>query len=334
MSKYHIYGVGNALLDMEFTVSKEVLEELKIDKGVMTLIDAKQEQEILGKLSNLACQKSSGGSAANTLVAVSQFGGKGFYSCKVANDHTGHFFLEGLKASGLDTNLHLESLEEGVTGKCLVFVTPDADRTMNTFLGITGEIAPTDLNPQAILDSEYLYIEGYLVSAPTAKETALKAKEIADSGNVKVAFSLSDPNMAEFFREDILKIIGSGIDLLFANEMEVLKLARTDDLQEAIQYLKTLAKNFAITLGSNGSVIYQGDNYLEIAPVKVQAVDTVGAGDMYAAAFLYGITQGMTLTQAGDLASLASSRIVTHFGPRLETSEVQKILKEFSKSII
>jgi len=332
MSKYHVYGVGNGLLDMEFSVSNELLEELKIDKGVMTLVDEKQEQEILEKLSHLPCKKSSGGSAANTLVAVSQFGGRGFYSCKVANDHIGHFFLEDLKASGLETNLHPDSLEKGTTGKCLVLVTPDADRTMNTFLGITGELAPKDLVPEAILESDYLYIEGYLVSAPSAYQTALKAKEIAkSSGNVKVAFSLSDPNMVEFFRPNIAQVIEPGLDLIFANETEALKLAQTTNLSDAITYLKGISKSFALTLGARGSLVYHNEELVEIAPVPVKAVDTVGAGDMYAGAFLYGLTQGLTAVQAGNLASIASSRIVTHFGPRLKTEDVQAILDTFEK---
>lgn len=323
--KYHVYGVGNALVDMEFEVTPELLQELSIDKGVMTLVDEFRQAEIVAKLTKLDCKRCSGGSAANTMVAICQLGGKGFYSCKVANDETGTFYLEDLINCGLDTNLRNTDRASGTTGKCLVMVTPDADRTMNTFLGITGTLSASELVPDALVDSEYLYLEGYLVTSPTGKNAAIKAKEIATQAGVKTSLSLSDPNMASFFKDGLLEMIGDGLDLIFANETEAMKLANTHELDEAIAYLKTLAKRFAITRGANGSIIFDGENLLEIAPVPVQAVDTVGAGDMYAGAFLYGITHGMSYTQAGNLASLAASRIVSRFGARLASEEMQEI---------
>ncbi len=326
--KYHVYGVGNALVDMEFEVTPEILQALNINKGVMTLVDETRQAEIVSQLNGRLCKQSGGGSAANTMVAISQFGGKGFYSCKVANDEAGTFYLEDLRRCGLDTNLHNGEREVGTTGKCLVMVTPDADRTMNTFLGITGSLSPQELVPEALADADYLYLEGYLVSSPTAKEAAIKAREIAQKQRVKVSFSLSDPNMVDFFREDLLKIIGAGVDFIFANETEALKMAQTENLSEAIAHLKTLTRGFAITLGKKGSLIFDGQEMLEISPYPVEAIDTVGAGDMYAGAFLYGITHGMNDAQAGDLASRASSRIVTCFGPRLATEDLQSLLEK------
>ncbi len=324
--KYHVYGVGNALVDMEFEVSPVLLQELNIDKGVMTLVDEVRQGELVQKLNGQLCKQSGGGSAANTMVAISQLGGQGFYSCKVANDEAGRFYLDDLRQCGLDTNEHNGDGEEGTTGKCLVMVTPDADRTMNTFLGITGNLSEQELVPEAIADSEYLYLEGYLVTSPTAKAAAIKAREIAQGAGVKTTFSLSDPNMAEFFKDGLLKIIGSGLDFIFANEAEALKISDTEDFSEAIAYFKTLAQGFAITRGSKGSLIFDGQELLEISPYLVEAVDTVGAGDMYAGAFLYGITHGMTYSQAGDLASRASSRIVTNYGPRLTTKELKSLV--------
>ncbi len=326
MCKYHVYGIGNALVDMEFEVSADLLQKLEIDKGVMTLMDENRQHAILEQLSEFPCKKSCGGSAANTMVAVSQLGGKGFYSCKVANDETGSFYLADLLRCGVETNLQNGNRENGITGKCLVMVTPDADRTMNTFLGITAGFSENELIPEAIADSEYLYIEGYLVSSPTAKAAAIKAREIAQNTGVKTTLSLSDPNMVEFFKEGLLKIIGSGLDFIFSNEVEALKMAETEELSVAIKYFKTLAKGFAITRGAKGSLIFDGQEILEIDPVKIKAIDTVGAGDMYAGAFLYGITHGMNFAKAGNLASLASSRIVTRFGPRLETEALKSLV--------
>ncbi len=325
--KYHVYGVGNALVDMEFRVTPELLQELNIDKGVMTLVDEARQGEIIAKFNGNLCKQSGGGSAANTMVALSQFGAKGFYSCKVAKDESGFFYLEDLQNCGLDTNVHDEKEVEGSTGKCLVMVTPDADRTMNTFLGISGGLSEAELVPEAIADAEYLYMEGYLVTSPTAKAAAIKAREIAENAGVKTTFSLSDPNMVEFFKDGLLEIIGSNIDFLFANESEALKMAATEDFSEAIAHFKTLSNGFAITRGSQGSVIFDGQELIEITPYPVEAIDTVGAGDMFAGAFLYGITHGMSYAQAGDLASRASSRIVTSYGPRLETETLQELLK-------
>lgn len=326
--QYHVYGVGNALVDMEFEVTPEQLQALSIDKGVMTLVDEERQNHLVAELKEHLCKQSGGGSAANTMVAISQLGGKGFYSCKVANDETGTFYLEDLRRCGLDTNLHNGDREAGTTGKCLVLVTPDADRTMNTFLGITGNLSEQELVPEAIQSSEYVYLEGYLVTSPTGKAAAIKARDIAQAAGVKTSFSLSDPNMAKFFKESLLEIIGNGLDFIFANESEATTLAGSEDLNAAIAYLKTLSKGFAITRGAEGSVIFDGENLLEIPTTPVHAIDTVGAGDMYAGAFLYGITHGMSYERAGKLASISAAKIVTAYGPRLETAELQALLSQ------
>lgn len=317
--KYNVYGIGNALVDMEFKVTPEMLQHLSIEKGVMTLMDETQQNKVIEHLPS-PWKKCSGGSAANTMVAISQLGGKGFYSCKVAHDDAGLFYLQDLIDCGLDTNLTPDTLPDGITGKCLVLVTPDADRTMNTFLGITGDLTPQELNESALKDSEYIYIEGYLVSSPVAKQTAILAKSIAEKAGVKVSFSLSDPNMVDFFREGITEIIGNGVDLMFSNESEALKMANTTDISIAISYLKTLAKTFVITRGKEGSLIFDGEKMLEIESYPVTAIDTVGAGDMYAGCLLYGITNGLGWEKAGKLASLASAKLVTNFGARLDTA--------------
>jgi sugar/nucleoside kinase (ribokinase family) len=328
MAKYNVYGMGNALLDIEFKVTPDLLQQLGIDKGVMTLIEADRQQKLISELREYMGEKSGGGSAANTMFAISQFGGKCFYSCKVANDEMGESYLQDLVDCGIDTNLQHQERESGITGQCLVFVTPDADRTMNTHLGISAQFSEKELVESAIADSEYLYIEGYLVADPNGKSAAIKAREIAQNAGQKVALSLSDLNMAKFFKEGFLEIIGDQIDLIFSNETEALTIAETEDLAQAADYLKTLSKGFVITRGAQGSLVYDGENLLEIAPQPVKAVDTVGAGDMFAGAFLYGLTHGMNHTDAGKLASAASARLVTSYGPRLEPQEAKEILAQ------
>jgi sugar/nucleoside kinase (ribokinase family) len=328
MAKYDVYALGNALLDIEFEVSPEVLQTLGIEKGVMTLLDQDSQDKIVSNLANYDQKRSCGGSAANTLIAISQFGGKAFYSCKVADDEPGKFYTQDLIDCGVTTNLESHVAESGVTGKCLVFVTPDADRTMNTFLGISGEFSDAELVPEAIQQAEYTYIEGYLVSGESSKQAAIKARETAQAAGNKVAFTLADLNMVKFFKSGLLEIIGSGVDFLFANEGEALLMADTEDFTEAIEYLKTLATRFAVTRGALGSVVFDGEQLIKIEAFPVKAIDTVGAGDMYAGAFLYGITNGMSYSEAGRLASLASSQIVTTLGARMKTAAVQNLLHQ------
>ncbi|PSB10594.1 adenosine kinase [Pleurocapsa sp. CCALA 161] len=328
MAKYDVYALGNALLDIEFEVSPEVLQNLGIEKGVMTLLDQESQDKIVSNLANYDQKRSCGGSAANTLIAIAQFGGQAFYSCKVADDEPGKFYTQDLIDCGVSTNLESQVAKSGVTGKCLVFVTPDADRTMNTFLGISGEFSDAELVSEAIKNAEYTYIEGYLVSGESSKQAAIKAKETAQAAGNKVAFTLADLNMVKFFKSGLLEIIGSGVDFLFANEGEALLIAETQDFDQAIEYLKTLATRFAVTRGASGSVVFDGEQLIKIEPFPVKAIDTVGAGDMYAGAFLYGITNGMSYTEAGQLASLASSQIVTTLGARMKTAEVQNLLNQ------
>jgi sugar/nucleoside kinase (ribokinase family) len=326
MTRYDVYGLGNALLDVECEVEPELLEELGIDKGVMTLLDEASQNKILERLGNCATKRTCGGSGANTIVAVSQFGGKTFYSCKVANDEPGAYYLQDLLAAGVDTNLKSHPPEPGITGKCLVFVTPDADRTMNTFLGISSGLSDVELVPDAIADSAYTYIEGYLVTGEQSKQAAITAKEIAISAGRKVALTLSDENMTKFFKPGLMEMIGSGVDLLFANQSEAFELSGTKTLFNAVEYLKTISRTFALTLGGQGSVIFDGRTVREISPVRVDAIDTVGAGDMYAGALLYGLTNGMDWATAAKLGSMAAARLVTIPGARMNTTDLQSLL--------
>jgi sugar/nucleoside kinase (ribokinase family) len=328
MSRYHVYGIGNALVDMEYEVEERDLAKLRIDKGVMTLVDEAHQKEIMAHLADHRHGRGSGGSAANTVIAVSQFGGSGFYSCKVADDELGHFYLDDLVANGVDTNRHGDK-EAGHTGRCVVLVTPDTDRTMVTHLGITGGFSIRELVPEAIRESDYLYIEGYLATSDSARAAAVEARGVAEQAGVRTAISLADPNIVHHFKDGLQAMIGGGVDLLFANEAEAKGMAGTDDFAEAVAYLKTIAKEFAVTLGPQGALVYDGGTLMEIEPVRAEAVDTVGAGDMFAGAFLYGVSQGWDHRRAGDLASAASAKLVTRLGPRISAEEARAVLQPF-----
>jgi len=325
MKKYHVYGVGNALVDMEFEVEDSFFEANGIDKGLMTLVDEERQHELMGHLDAFEGKKASGGSAANTIIATSYFGGKSFYSCKVASDDLGDFYVNDLQDAGVDSNVG-DGRKDGITGKCLVMVTPDAERTMNTYLGITETFSVDELHLSAIKDSEYLYIEGYLVTSDTGRHAAIEARKIAEENGVKTALTFSDPAMVQFFKDGLKEMIGNKVDLLFCNEAEAMSWADTDNLDSAIDSLSQVADTFAITLGSKGALLFDGKHRVEISPHTVKAVDSNGAGDMFAGAFLYGITHGHSFYEAGNIASLAAARVVSQFGPRLVASEHKEIL--------
>lgn len=329
MKKYDVYGLGNALVDIEYEVKPEQLQILGIDKGVMTLVDEDRQAKIVSQLNGAERNKGSGGSAANTIIAVSQFGGNAFYSCRVADDEMGHFYVDDLIHGGVTTNIHPARMGTGVTGKCLVFVTPDADRTMNTYLGVSAELSEDEVDESGIEDSKYLYLEGYLVTGERTRAATVYARHVAKKTDTKVALSLSDPNMVKFFKDGLLEMIGDGVDLLFANEQEALGMTGAGNLNDAINQLRTIAGEVVVTLGPKGACICDSDGLIEIAPVKVKAVDTVGAGDMFAGAYLYGITHGMSRQQAGNLASIAAAKLITHFGPRLKAEETKALLNGF-----
>lgn len=200
-------------------------------------------------------------------------------------------------------------------------ITDDADRTMNTFLGISSELSSADIDAEAISNSEYLYIEGYLVTGESSLHAIHEACDIARQAGTKIALSLSDPGIVEHFHDSLKSIVGNGVDLLFCNEQEALSWCQTDDLDQALEHLQDSAAQFAVTLGSNGSVVFDGNDYLRAAAQPVTAIDTNGAGDMFAGAYLYGLTHGYSCLSAAVFANRAASAVVGQYGPRLHSAE-------------
>jgi len=326
--KYHVYGIGNALVDKEFEVTDQFLADNGIEKGLMTLIEQDQQVTLLANLKEKfgLKKRAGGGSAANTIVAISQFGGKTFYACKVADDETGDFYMKDLAIAGVETKLD-QVKGDGVTGKCIVMVTDDAERTMNTYLGITSDFSEQDLHLDELKDSEYLYIEGYLVTSDVSRNAAIKARQVAKENGVKTAFTFSDPAMVTYFKDGVSEIIGDGVDVLFCNEEEAQTYTGTNNLDDAIASLANIADKIIVTLGDKGAKAITGDKHVDIEVSAVKAIDTNGAGDMFAGAFMYGLTQGMSDRDAGMLASESAARIVATFGARLK-KDVQQDLAE------
>lgn len=329
--KYDVYGIGNALVDMEFEVTDGFLAEQNIEKGLMTLIEEDHQHQLLKNLKDKfgLIKRAGGGSAANTIVAASQLGGKTFYACKVADDESGDFYMSDLHEAGVTTKLD-QVKGDGVTGKCLVMVTSDAERTMNTFLGITADFSAGELHLDDLKQSKYLYIEGYLVTSDVSRKAAIEARKVAAENGVKTAFTFSDPAMVSYFKPGVSEIIGDGVDVLFCNEEEAQLYSEAGNLDDSIEVLSKVANKIVLTQGSKGALVITDGKRTNIEASPVEAIDTNGAGDMFAGAFMYGLTQGFSDRDAGMLASEAAARTVATFGARLDKAVLENVLKEYA----
>ena len=329
MATYNIYGIGAALVDTEVEVSDAFLVSANIDKGVMTLVDEPRQSELLAALAseNTHMLRKCGGSVCNSVVAASSLGAKAFFSGKVADDSDGELYINDLQNAGVD--FHGADQESGITGKCLVMVTDDAERTMNTFLGASEGLSAREIDQVALVDSEWFYVEGYLVTDEARTLATKVAVEAAKAGGVKVAISLSDPFVVAVFGDALREVIGDGVDLVFCNKDEAMAFTGADTLEAAAESLKRYTKTFAITDGANGAMTFDGDAMNQSKGVEVRAIDTNGAGDMFAGAFLYAITSGRSYGWAANLANDCAARVVAQFGPRLEASEFDRIKARF-----
>lgn len=327
---YDVYGIGNALVDSEYEVVDSFLESNHYQKGSMTLVDAQQRTDLILALERKhKLQKtklSGGGSAANSMVIIAQLGGKAFYSCKVANDLTGDFFVTDLSAAGVATNLK-SNREPGVTGECISMISPDAERTLMTHLGITENLSVKDLDETALKNASYLYIEGYLVSSPTAFEAALTAQRIAKQAGVAVSLTLSDMTMVENFRAEFDTLIDRGVDLLFCNEDEARICTQSNNREDMVRILGQRVSSFALTCGGDGAYVAghnQPPSFIKAS--RVNPVDTTGAGDIFAGTFLYHLANGNSIDAATQQAHRAAALLVQKFGARLDNEDIGKLM--------
>ena len=325
---YHLYAIGNALVDTEYEVSDELLKRMGVSKRHMTLIDAEQRTALHKHVEGLRARRTGGGSAGNTVVALAQLGGHAFYSCRVADDELGAFYAQDLQANGVATNLTHTRAQPGQTGSCMVLVTPDAERTMCTFLGATAQLDRSALHPQDIQRSRIYYMEGYLAASPTGLEAALEGLKIARQHGVQTALTLSDVSMINFCRAGLAAMVGDGLDYLFANEEEAQVWCGSTDLEVILPQLRKLARTVCLTRGPKGCIVLHGTDTAHVPAVPTQAVDTNGAGDMFAGAFLYGITHGMTVTKSAALANRAAAAVVSQHGNRLTAERLRSMVQQ------
>lgn len=330
--KYDIYSIGNALVDIDFEITTELLEKNNIEKGVMTLIDSQRANELLKNFGHHSRAKNCAGSAVNTTILFAQLGGKAFYSGCVGQDELGDIFCALLKTHKIETNISQINRDHNVTGTCLVMVTPDTDRTMNTHLGAAITFSEKNIDVTALANAHYFYIEGYLLSSDSAFEAVLKGCKIAQKNQTKIVLTLSDRNLVKAFHDRFIQVMRHGVELVFCNELEAIAFTHANDIKEAGTALKHLVNIPVITLGPKGSLIFQENNIIESAAYDVCTIDSVGAGDTFAGSLLYGLANGLSCKAAAEIANFASGLVVAKYGTRLNDEEVTQI-KEKIKAI-
>ena len=312
---FGVYGVGNSLVDLQVHVSDETLDELGFTKGVMTLVDDDVQQRVLSRLEGASFSRCAGGSAANTVMGMVDFGGSAAFTGKIGNDPLGEFFLKDMRQLGVTIDV---SPSDQPTGTCVILITDDAQRTMLTNLGASATLSPDDIDEDHIRAAEYVYIEGYLFGGEPPRAAALEAIRLAQKHGRKVAFTVSDPMLVAHLRDEFWGLIEGPVDLLFCNLDEARALTGKQDAIDCAHEIHQHSDNVALTMSEQGSILMHEGDAIPIEGVTVDAVDTTGAGDMYAAGVLYGITNGFTWKQSGHLASHAAARIVAQLGARLK----------------
>jgi sugar/nucleoside kinase (ribokinase family) len=311
-----VVGIGNAIVDVLAQADDAFIQKEALTKGTMALIDEAQAQSLYSKMS--AGVEASGGSAANTIAGIASLGGKAGYIGKVADDALGNVFAHDLRATGV--KYETAPLKNGpTTARCLILVTPDAQRTMNTFLGASAEFQPSDVDADLVASGQVTYLEGYLFDRPTAKEAFRQAAAIAHKAGRKVSLSLSDPFCVDRHRADFRDLIKNHVDILFANESEICSLYETKDFEEAAGKVSGECEVAVLTRSEKGAVVITAKDRVSVpaAPVA-KVVDTTGAGDLFAAGFLFGFTHGKDMATCAKLGALAAAEIISHFGARPE----------------
>ncbi len=319
MVPHEVLGLGNSLVDILAYANDDYLRAQDMRKGAMTLIDETRAKDLYAARENPTIV--SGGSAANTIVGVGSFGVKSAYIGKVKDDDLGRAFARDIRAKGV-TFATAHAADGPATGRCFVYVTPDGERTMNTYLGASQLLSPEDVDEDLVRHTPIIYLEGYMWDRPAAKEAFQKAARIAHQGGNRVALTLSDAFCVDRFRDEFLGLMRGGlVDTIFANTEEVLSLYQTPKFDDAMAALRAEGVLAVVTRSEKGCIVVEGGNTLEVPafPIK-QLVDTTGAGDLFAAGFLVGLARGADHYTCGRLAALAAAEVIQHIGPRPEVS--------------
>ncbi len=326
-SKWDVVCIGNAIVDVLAHADDAFLARHGMAKDSMMLIDAARAEALYGAIGPAVQQ--SGGSAANTAAGIASLGGSAAYIGKVADDQLGDIFAHDLKAGGI----HFETprLVGGEpTARSFILITPDGHRTMNTYLGACVELTPDDVTAEVVGNGQVLYLEGYLWDRPAAKEAFLKAARLAHHAGRKVALTLSDAFCVERHHQSFLDLVRDHVDILFANEAEIKALYRTPTFEAAAEEVAKLGKTGALTRSEHGSIVFDGSAWHTIPPMPTRVVDTTGAGDLYAAGFLYGLTHDLGIERAGHIAAISAAEVISHVGPRPQ-AKLSDVLKQVAE---
>lgn len=325
MKRFDLCGLGNCLIDMLVDIGEEPFQELAIDKGSMHLVESDEQARLLNRFADADPAKVSGGSVANSVVSFAQLGGRAAFLGSVANDPNGNFYRQEFESLGIA--FPVLPADEGATGTSLVLITPDAERTMRTNLGVSTLLSARHMNEKVISDSEWLFVEGYLFANPeNGQQAVARAIEIAKRNGCRVAITFSESWVVEAFRDAVEPAVRNA-DLIFANEAEACAYTGVKDVEEAFQRLKKLVPNVAITLGPRGSLIYFNKVSARVEAFPCEPVDLTGAGDMFAGSFLYGVIKGVEPPDAARRANLLASKVISQLGARMR-SDVAAAWKE------
>ena len=331
---YNVMAIGNALVDHEYVLSDAALDETELTKGNMTLAGIDEQQQLLAyfKLAEIEPSKQAGGgSAANTMYAFASLGGKPFYACRVGDDQQGEFYLKDLHEAGVATSE--KSIHAGgVTGSCVVAVTEDGERTMQTYLGTSSEITAENVDFDALTQADWLYIEGYLAMTESIQPAMTQLRQQAGTHNAKIAVSFADPAVVKFAKDGLLNMLGNKVAVVFCNSEEAKLFTDKKQVKAAARALLEYCQTAVVTDGANGATIaHKADDSSEIefyevaTPVVTNVIDTNGAGDNYAGAFLYALSQHYGLPECGRLASEVAAQVIQQFGPRLASQDYRDI---------
>ena len=333
---YDVIAIGNALVDHEYVLSDAALEETELTKGNMTLAAFEEQQQLLAyfQLADIEPSKQAGGgSAANAMYAFASLGGKPFYACRVGDDEAGQFYLEDLHNAGVATSersIH----KGGVTGSCVVAVTDDGERTMQTYLGTSADISEENVNFEALTKADWLYLEGYLAMSEGIQPAMTKLRQQAGIHNAKIAVSFADPAVVKFAKEGLLNMLGNKVAVIFCNSEEAKLFTEKKQIKAAARALLNYCQIAVVTDGANDTIIaHKSDKQSSIdihkvpTPKVIDVIDTNGAGDNYSGTFLYALSQHYSLPECGRLAGEVSAQVIQQFGPRLESQVYKDIAR-------
>ncbi len=319
MKKFNVVGIGNAMVDVLAEASEDFLADNGIGKGIMQLIDMNRAVDLYGRIG--PAREVSGGSAANTIAGIAHLGGRTAYVGKVKDDQLGAIFAHDLRAQGAvyETKLAPKDHEQE-TGRCIVLVTPDGERSMNTYLGVTEHLEPSDIDEVQMADAEWIYLEGYRFDGPESHEAFAKAIRAAKQAGGRVALTLSDPFCVDRHRDAFRRMIVEDVDLLFANRAEILSMYQTESFDAALNIAASEVAIVACTESEHGAHIVTDGERWHAPAIPTRVVDATGAGDLFAGAFLWGLTNGHSLENCGRMGCVAASEVISHIGARPEAS--------------